>query len=322
MNKWDEIVEVPLPLPFELKIIKSYVIHGKDGVTIIDAGLKTEDTLRAWELVQERDGWGWKDVQQIVLTHYHPDHYGLAGTIQEWSGAPVLVSEKDYEQADLFFSSASNMPEEMARFFGKHGLDNDLVNKIPKLLRSYSGWVEPHPKPTFIQEGDRIYFGEKEYQVYHTPGHADGHLSFYDAERQWLLGGDFLLPRITPNISLWPKCSTNPLKTYLATLDKMENLPVKKVFPSHGSAFDTYKERIAELRKHHACRLALMKEYLHQEKGATAYAVCKHVFGTNLSMHNLRFALSETLAHLEYLRMKGELEVAGDQEKKYMEASF
>lgn len=309
MKVWEDITEVPLPLPFELKIIKAYVIRGNKGITIIDTGLKTEDSLRAWDLVQKRDGWCWQDVHQIVLTHYHPDHYGLSGTLQEWSGAPVFISKKDYEQAQLFFGKETKLPEMLADYFYNHGLVDELTSKIPKLLRSYGGWVEPHPTPTFIQEGDIVCFGDREYVVYHTPGHADGHLSFLDQERGWLLGGDFLLPRITPNISLWPGCNTNPLKTYLETLTKMEHLPVKRVFPSHGSVFDTYRERIEQLRSHHDQRLNCMREFLHGEKRATGYDVCKHIFGTSLSIHNLRFALSETLAHLEYMRMEGDLEV-------------
>lgn len=309
MNKWGDIVEVPLPLPFELKIIKSYVIRGTDGITIIDAGLKTEESIRAWEYVQKRDGWKWQDVKQIVLTHYHPDHYGMAGTLQDWSGAPVLMSEKDHDQAQLFFGRETKLPEMMAEFFQKNGLLDELTCKIPKLLRSYGAWVEPHPIPTFIQEGDHIQLGDRRYHVYHTPGHADGHLSFLDVEREWLLGGDFLLPRITPNISLWPGCNLNPLKTYLKTLNKMQDVPVKRVFPSHGSVFDTYNERIEQLQRHHDQRLALMKDYLLSEEGASGYEVCRHVFGARLSMHNLRFALSETLAHLEYMRINGDLDV-------------
>jgi len=133
-------------------------------------------------------------------------------------------------------------------------------------------------------------------------------LSFYDPEREWLIGGDFLLPKITPNISLWPGCDPNPLQSYLTTLEKMENLPVRRVYPAHGPAFDTYRKRIEELKEHHRNRLNRMKRLL-ENRPLPAADVCFAIFGSNLSIHNLRFALSETLAHLEYLRYRGEVEL-------------
>lgn len=306
-NQWEDIIEVPLPLPFALKIIKAYLIKGSKGYTIIDTGLNTQEDLDTWKQAQTEFGWTWENVEKIVLTHYHPDHYGLAGTLQQWTGAPVYISETDMYQAKLFLGRESDMPETMAEFYWKHGLDEKLANQIPEHLRSFHRWVEPHPEPTFITAGDTIRLGDRDYQIIHTPGHADGHLSFFDPGRGWLIGGDFLLPKISPNISLWPRCNPNPLQTYLRTLDEMKSLPVKKVFPSHGPVFDHYQERIEQLKTHHQDRLQEMKEYLAETGGATSFQVCTHIFGSDLSIHNLRFALSETLAHLEYLRLNDEL---------------
>lgn len=306
MNRWEDVWEVPLPLPFALKIIKSYVIKGSNGYTVIDAGLHYDEDLETWEAARQSIGFEWKDVEQIVLTHYHPDHYGLAGWMQEKTGAPVKISQTDFEQAQLFFSQSSEQPEAMARFYGEHGLDAEWRKKIPPHLRSFQKWVDPHPEPEFIKAGETIRLGDREYRILHTPGHADGHLSFHDEERGWLIGGDVLLPRITPNISLWPGCDPDPLGTYLATLDQMDTLPVKRVFPAHGSVFENYHGRIEELREHHRERLEEMAGWA-AVASVTAVEVCFRTFGTNLSIHNLRFALSETLAHLEYLRLHGKL---------------
>ncbi|SEN56733.1 MBL fold metallo-hydrolase [Lihuaxuella thermophila] len=307
MNRWEDIVQVPLPLPFALKIIHAYLIKGEQGYTIIDTGLHTEEDLSTWKQAQKEVGWSWQDVEKIVLTHYHPDHYGLAGKLQQLTGAPVYMSETDYQQAKLFLDRESDMPEIMADFYRKHGMGEERASQIPGHLRSFCRWVEPHPEPTFIKDGTSIRLGDRDYVIYHTPGHADGHLSFFDPERGWLIGGDFLLPKISPNISLWPKCNPNPLGTYLQTLTEMKSLPVKKVFPSHGPVFDHYVERIGQLQQHHAERLQKMEDFLIQTGGATAFEVCTYLFGADLSIHNLRFAMAETLAHLEYLRLADEI---------------
>ena len=315
MKQWEDIIEVPLPLPFALKIINAYLIKGKTGYTIVDTGLHYEEDLATWEQAQKEWKWSWDDVEKIVLTHYHPDHYGLAGHLQQETKAPVYMSKTDYEQARLFFSGESGMPEKMADFFTKHGLTAEWAVQIPEHLRSFHQWVEPHPEPRFIEAGETIQLGDHEYVIYHTPGHADGHLSFYDPNRKILIGGDFLLPKITPNISLWPTCNPNPLQVYLKTLEKMKSVPVKRVFPAHGSSFTRYQERIEELIHHHEERLDTIKKKLNESERLTAYDVCMDLFGTNLTIHNLRFALAETLAHLEYLRLKGEISRRWSEEK-------
>ncbi|SFI87326.1 MBL fold metallo-hydrolase [Thermoflavimicrobium dichotomicum] len=316
MNKWEDIIEVALPLPFPLKIIKAYLIQGKNGYTIVDTGLKTQDSLDVWEKVRSEVGFSWTDVEKIVLTHYHPDHYGMAGTLQEMTQAPVYISETDWKQAMLFFDRKSHLPEHMADFYRKHGLPENWVKQIPDHLKGFHQWVEPHPNVQFLSAGQTIRLGDHVYEIVHTPGHADGHLSFYDAKRQILIGGDAILPKITPNISLWPECHHNPLALYFDTLNKLKEFPVKWVFPSHGPMFDHYQERIAQLEEHHNKRLQTILEFVAEKGKVTTVETCFYMFGQNLSVHNLRFAIAETLAHLEYLRYENQL-VQEEQDGKF-----
>src|SRR5690606_41786625 len=99
MNHWEDLTEVPLPLPFPLKIIKAYVIRGSGGYTLIDAGLNCEEDWALWEQTRKEMGWRWDEVEKIVLTHYHPDHYGLAGKLQQVPGAPVLMKSEERREA-------------------------------------------------------------------------------------------------------------------------------------------------------------------------------------------------------------------------------
>lgn len=225
--------------------------------------------------------------------------------MQRRTGAPVYISQMDARQAQLFWGSESTMSTEMAEYYRKHGLAESMVEQIPPHLKSFIPWVTPHPDVEWIQPGDSIRLGDRNYQILHTPGHADGHLSFFDAERGWLLAGDALLPRITPNISLWPQCHPNPLQLFLETLQRLKKLTVNKVFPAHGAVFTHFAERIEQLEKHHQTRLQKIVSQVQEEKQSHAAKICEVLFGRNLSIHNLRFALSETLAHLEYLVDKG-----------------
>lgn len=305
MEQWKDITQVALPLPFPLKTIHAYVLEGKTGLTIVDTGLHTKETEEVWEQLLAAKHCQWTDIEKIVLTHYHPDHYGFAGQMQQRSGAPVYVSKLDFEQAHLFWGKNSTMSLKMAHFYEKHGVKQSLVEQIPDHLRSFIPWVNPHPNVSFLTSGETILLGDREYQIIHTPGHADGHLSFWDQERKWLIAGDAILPRITPNISLWPECAPNPLELYLGTLQKLKELPVELVFSAHGAVFSHFTDRIVQLEEHHDRRLQHLRDLIEKQQKVSAATACDSLFGTELSIHNLRFALSETLAHLEFLVAKG-----------------
>jgi glyoxylase-like metal-dependent hydrolase (beta-lactamase superfamily II) len=141
-----------------------------------------------------------------------------------------------------------------------------------------------------------------------TPGHSDGHACFYHEKNGLLLSGDHLLPKISSNISLWPHSHPNPLDNFLTSLRENHRLNVSLVLPAHGDCFSNVQQRVSELQEHHRERLELMKRIA--SRGATVYQVCREVFGDRLSLHEIRFAMTETLAHLVYLEKRGELRVS------------
>jgi glyoxylase-like metal-dependent hydrolase (beta-lactamase superfamily II) len=135
-------------------------------------------------------------------------------------------------------------------------------------------------------------------------------LVFYCAGDRLLLCGDAVLIKITPNISLWPHGRPNPLADFLQSLDLLATLRVDLALPGHGPLIRAFGERLAELRRHHDERLGIMEQAA--DGSVTAFSICTAVFPTTvLSPHQLRFAMSETLAHLEYLVSVGRLERDG-----------
>jgi glyoxylase-like metal-dependent hydrolase (beta-lactamase superfamily II) len=163
------------------------------------------------------------------------------------------------------------------------------------------------PLPTinhFFVEGEKVQIGRFEYEIVFTPGHSDGMVCFHNKERSVLLSADHILPKITPNISYWHHGNENPLAAFLHSLDKTRKLDAEFVIPSHGKPFYGANERIDELKKHHEERL---EETLGAITSAsTVYEVCERLFKRPLTIHETRFAVGETLAHLEYLRYAGE----------------
>jgi glyoxylase-like metal-dependent hydrolase (beta-lactamase superfamily II) len=149
--------------------------------------------------------------------------------------------------------------------------------------------------------------GGRSFVAIAAPGHSEQHLVFYCAEERLLLCGDAVLTKITPNIGRWPAGRPDPLADFLGSLETLGALDVALALPGHGPLIHDFAGRLAELRAHHGERLRLMEEVV--GSGATAYDVCKAVFATTaLSPHQLRFAIAETLAHLEYLANTGRVE--------------
>jgi glyoxylase-like metal-dependent hydrolase (beta-lactamase superfamily II) len=121
------------------------------------------------------------------------------------------------------------------------------------------------------------------------------------------IAGDHILPAITPNIGLYPEARPDPLADYYASLAKVRDLPARIVAPGHGLPFAGLAERADALREHHIERSGLIRGLVErQPNGATANEVASELFGARLrSVDDRRFALAETLAHLEHLRAQG-----------------
>jgi len=303
----DGIWQVKVPLPFPLQWVNAYVIiGGEGGITLIDPGLHTSAGVDRWEEARRKIGFQWSDVVSIVLTHHHPDHYGLAGWMQERTGAPVLMSDEAWHQARMLWSEemTASTSSALLAMFAAHGLPRDKHAAMREHLDSFIPLVSPQPAGIrAVSYGERVLLGDTIYEAIHTPGHASGHLSFYHAESGRLFCGDHVLPRISPNVSLLPFGDEDPLGTYLDSLRQAQRLPVKLAFPGHRDPFPHYNERVGAILEHHQERLEQIRTLMAEPR--TGYEVCLALFGDQLSMHQLRFALSETLAHLVYLELRG-----------------
>ncbi len=296
---------VKIPVPFPLKFVNCYFFKGAQGWWVVDTGVDYPPAREEWEAAFAQLSLTPKEIRAIYVTHYHPDHYGLAGWLQELSGAPVFMSEIDSKAVDAVWKSDRRLAE-TGRFLVANGMPAGLVEKVVERSTQTRSMVRRHPNLTTVRDGQEIMLGEDTYQVLLTPGHTDGHICLYNQEEGILLSGDHLLPDITSNISRWPGESENPLANFLQSLQKIGELNVRVVLPAHGPVFSSASKRVEEFLNHHEKRLTAVLAAVGTE--ASAYEVCAKVFGPNLSTHDWRFAISETIAHLDYLRAQGVLE--------------
>jgi glyoxylase-like metal-dependent hydrolase (beta-lactamase superfamily II) len=296
--------QLKLPVPFPLEFIASYLIEGEDGWTVIDPGFDYPPAREVWESGAARMGLDLeRDVARIIVTHLHPDHIGLARWLEVRSGAPVRMLEGEISNARHVWDPARTT-DGFVRYMMSHGMDPETAGDTAGTTRLGIRLPE-RLKP--LRPDDRIELGGSEARVIHTPGHSDFHFVLHDERRRLLFAGDHLLLKITPNIGLWTYTAPRPLERYLGSIKDLRGLDAYLVFPGHGPLFHDLDGRIDELVLHHEERLWVMREAL-AHRPTTAFDVARRIFPDELSDHQLRFALAETVAHLEHLVGDGRAE--------------
>ena len=289
--------QLKLPVPFPLKFVASYLVEGDDGWTVIDPGFDYQPAREVWESEAARMGLDLdRDVARIVVTHLHPDHIGLARWLEERSGAPVWMLQDEIANARHVWDPARDSGD-FVRYMMHHGMDSETAGATAATTRL---GIRLPEGMTPLRPEDRIEFGASEARVIHTPGHSDFHFVLHDERRRLLFAGDHVLLEITPNIGLWTYTAPRPLERYLGSIKGLRGLDVDLVLPGHGPLFHDLDGRIDELVLHHEERLSVMHGACEGEP-ATAFEIARRVFPDGLSDHQLRFALAETLAHLEHL---------------------
>ncbi|MFD2116513.1 MBL fold metallo-hydrolase [Paenibacillus yanchengensis] len=309
----NRLLQVKIPLPYSLKYTNSYWVKGQNGWTIIDPGLRTNEAIIVYEQTLAEQQITWSDITQIIVTHQHPDHYGMAGYVQQHSAAPVYMSKRSHAYTQRLWGDhiggGSEFNEALGELFRQHGMPESLIEAIAYHLLDFKEKVLPHPKVTYISAGENIVIGDRSFLLLEANGHAAGQLCMYNEGEKIMFCGDQVLNRITPNISIVPGETDNPLASFLNSLDELKQYDVRLAYPGHREVITNFRERIEQLEAHHQRRLLQLKEML-DDNSYTAFACCELFFGTHLrtNPHNLRFAMAETIAHLAYLHAQGEIE--------------
>lgn len=313
----DDIYQIRLPLPFALNHVNVYLLHGASGWTIVDCGINWEAGRQAWQYAFDELGFSGADIEQIILTHVHPDHFGLAGWLYELAQSAgreiqIKTSAREIQQAKDVWGDRHVHFQYWLR---DNGMPHDMADDVEDSMGDTHTMTLPHaPHLTAIDIESPIQLGERLFQPIFAPGHSDGQLLFYDKADKLLLSGDHVLMKITPNIGLWENTDPNPLGQYIDSLRDLSSLDVRLALPGHRQTIDDWSGRIAELLLHHQHRLDIVLNHL-QKGNWTPYQVAKYLFDTSrFTSHEWRFAIAETLAHLEYLRIEGKLKQADDEQ--------
>ncbi|EYB67368.1 beta-lactamase-like protein [Deinococcus phoenicis] len=295
-----------VPIPYPMKTVTVLIDTG-GPVTLIDTALDTPEARAAIEDGLAALGLHWPDIERVIITHHHPDHYGLAGVVEERSGAAVQMLDVEIGRGERYWHMWEEWLPGHIKHMQDHGLPPELLETLE--LDSRRGRARVHPASLVqpLREGQHVPLAGTEWEVLWLPGHADGHLGLWNEAESLLIAGDAILPRISPNVGLYAYTRPDPLGDYLQTLGKLEALnPARAVVGHHGPVMEGVQARARELRGHHHERLDFIRaEAARQPR--SAYDLSLAMFNRDLNTAGRRFALAETLAHAEHLHLLGQL---------------
>lgn len=300
---------VRMPLPFDLDHINLWLLKDGDDWTIVDCGYGSDQTRAAWEQVfAER--LGDRMVKRVVVTHFHPDHIGLASWLTQRFSAEFFISLGDFLSAHAVRNELPGYDRPaFAELYHRHGVDDAHIPKLSARNELYHHGVPSLPaRFRRLQDGHTLTINGHDWRVIMGYGHAPEHAALYCASRGVLISGDMILPNITTNVSVWgSEPDGNPLKQFLDSVAHYAELPEDTlVLPSHGRVFTGLRVRAAQLQHHHNERLAELRAAATVPR--TAMELLPTLFRRPLDMNQTAFALGEAIAHLNYLWYAGVLQ--------------
>lgn len=313
----DGLYQLRVPIPNNpLGWVLPYLIEGRDGWTLVDSGWNVPEAFDALEQQLNDAGVGFAKLKTLLVTHVHPDHYGLAGQVKERSGATVIIHQRERDLIRSRYKNPEQLLAQMGDWLIMHGVPKDSMDDLKTSAMPVRAFVDAVEPDEVVWGGEQLNIGRFDFEVWWTPGHSPGHICFLERGKKFILTGDHVLPTITPNISLHPQQQGNPLGDYIASLKRLEDLDVELVLPAHEYSFADLRGRLLSIEQHHVDRLNEMVVCV-GDGPRTAFDVAgrvKWVTGTlaTFSSWMQRAALGETLSHLDYLVLEGRL-------VKYME---
>jgi len=247
----------------------------------------------------------------IIVSHYHADHVGYAGALAAITGAPIYMGAVEHAQASWSLAqSDAAFGNIMGDTYARFGLASDIVERIRSqgnYFRKLSGDL---PDVTIIDTDHRFHSKSGVWTPRFDTGHSPGHMSLSDDDRKLHICVDFLLPRISPNISVSLRSiEIDMLGHYYSYLDQMRHLGDDwLIIPGHDWPYFGGGARAADLIEHHDTRLDLLRKAAANGPITTAGAM-HALFAFDLTDHELFFASCEARAHLNHLVARNEMRI-------------
>jgi glyoxylase-like metal-dependent hydrolase (beta-lactamase superfamily II) len=306
-----------MPLPMKLDHVNVYALEDGDGWTIIDTGFYSKRCAAIWEKLLAGP-LGGKAVTRVVVTHHHPDHIGMAGWFMD-RGAELITTRIAWLMARMLVLDEQPVPTPQAMtFYKRSGMPDDIYQKRANDRPfNFSDCVTPIPQGfTRIREGDTLQIGVRDWHVRIGNGHAPEHATLWSGNI--VLGGDQLLPSISPNLGVYPnEPEADPVTDWLEACERLltHAVDTQLVLPGHKLPFTGLPFRLTQLIENHHSALKRLAEFLSEPK--TAHECFPPLFKRAIGEGEYGLALVEAVAHCNHLYVAGHVSRILDDEGAY-----
>jgi len=307
------VFRIPVPLPEGPPAINVYAVVDGANVVLIDSGWATDDGARHLDEGLARIGFGPSHISQFLITHWHTDHYSLAMDVRRRHGTPVSlgIGERATVEWHAAGSGAASAPFSASAALSRAGAGH--LARVMQAAVQNSSDVAVELPDRWLEDSPRIVLHDRTLIGVPTPGHTNGHYSFWDPDAGLFFTGDHVLPNITPWIGLEPGPNRLPLSDYLSSLLLVQTMPDAQLLPAHGPTMPSASQRARELIEHHHTRLDVTRDAVTSQP-ATALETAHRLRWTRRE-HRLPelpeplqgYAVLETAAHLDVLVHRGAL---------------
>src|SRR3954453_18533255 len=314
-----EVVEGVFRLALPLGIhgvptVSAYLLRAEDGDTLVDCGIAAgvdggnpgPDGTAAVSAALAAVGSTLERVERLVVTHAHIDHFGLAGEVVRRSGGELWM----HRRTDLDLEKYADPDEAVDRrelMLADHGLYGP---ELTETSRGLCDWIPVMPSigrpSTLLDGGERIRVGDRNREVVHTPGHSPGHICLWSATDRLLCSGDHLLQVVSPPVTFERGFETDPMGSYLESLERVGTLAPDLVLPGHGAPFRDGARRAASISRNKLRRLTQIREMV-EARERTATELTAELFPTAMTAAQRHFAMAEILAYLAHHEVRGVL---------------
>ena len=290
-----------MPTPYGVGPVNAYLIDA-EPLTLIDAGFQTDESKAAFIAQLKDAGHEASEIERVLITHGHPDHYGLVPWLQEM-GIEVHFPERELERM-----TGKGMRLHFGRLLLQAGMPLDLLIKMDEhRKKDPRPWLDiPSLKP--VRDGDVFEFEGFSIEAHHVPGHSGGHFIYFEPGSRTLFAGDQLLPHVSPNPLLEPSLEDHTerrrsLVDYLDTLDRLKKLEPAIAYPGHGDPIEDVPTLIDSTVAHHLERKAEVAGLL-TDRGQSPYELAQKIY-PDVKGYDVFLSVSEIVAHLDLVADDG-----------------
>ncbi|MEZ4501940.1 MAG: MBL fold metallo-hydrolase [Dehalococcoidia bacterium] len=328
-------VKTPMPAP-ALPYVLPYIFECSDGVALFDAGFGTPEATAKMTAELKVLGYEPRDITRIMISHAHPDHYGMTSWIKEQSpDCEVVMLEREWQWVVDRWLDNEAWTKLSDGWLVQHGVPQAEIDEAHRQgalaptsppvtgARAAAGsastatapprnaggpptgrYVEPDVK---LQDGDVYEFDRWSLKAVWTPGHTPGHLCMFEQQHRLMFTGDHVLPYISPNVSLHAdQEGSSPLSDFRDSLRKVAAYDTQLALPAHEFTIPDLRGRCEVLLHHHDARLDEVYGAI-GDGASTAREISTRVSWNtgpfdDFNLFMKRSALGETLSHLRLLQ--------------------